>query len=122
MFEKKAKPKPNKRSQAWFLSRITFGYLFKLFLTGKKRTLKSDDFWDLDSEDKAKPQFSKIKKEWEIEQNKSHPNLTKALMRANCKELILISLWVVGSNITRLGTQSPSCSIVKKMYENDFIS
>ena len=75
----------NPTLKANLLSKMTFWWMNKIFITGNKRPLEVSDLFPLLEEDKSKALTEKLEEEWEKELAKGkqgkRPRFWKALMR-----------------------------------------
>ena len=97
----------NPTLKANLLSKMTFWWMNKIFITGNKRPLEESDLFPLLEEDKSEALTEKLEGEWEKELAKGkqgkRPRFWKALMRV-CPwyEYLTIIALVLSDMITRM--------------------
>ena len=71
----------NPTLKANLLSKMTFWWMNKIFITGNKRPLEESDLFPLLEEDKSEVLTKKLEGEWEKEKQGKRPRFWKALIR-----------------------------------------
>ena len=97
----------NPFTHANILSRITIGWMNKIFVTGSKRPLEESDLFPLLEEDKSEILTKKLEVEWQKELDKMNegkrPRFWKALMRVSpWYEYIIIAALVLTDMANRM--------------------
>ena len=88
MFTTRSRLKENKRVNGGFWSRLTFYYLRDFLSLGWSRPITHNDCWEPAHDELAANLSKRLEAEWEKEQrNQGEPSLSRAVLRANGKEL-----------------------------------
>ena len=87
MFVSRVQLQKNLQESASWFSDLSYSYLSEFFRLGNEVELS--DCWEPASHIRAEILSEKLENQWENELRKKNPNLSKAILRANHKEILL---------------------------------
>ncbi|XP_067128878.1 ATP-binding cassette sub-family C member 4-like [Centruroides vittatus] len=98
------KQKSNPFDSAGVFSRAFFCWLFPIIIKGTKRLLTEEDLYEISKTDTSEYLGNMLQKEWNKEQQKSNPNILKAVLRfVGWKFLTLILLTLIQETVVVAG-------------------
>lgn len=87
MFVSRVQLQKNLQECASWFSDLSYSYLSEFFRLGNE--VEFDDCWEPASHIRAEILSEKLEHQWENELYKKKPNLSKAILKANRKEILL---------------------------------